>query len=115
MNLSRLKKSRLVELCIKSDLCVKGTIDELKQRLLQTGEHWDLSYVKTKCIIVQDAYSNVKQVSDVNLIPFDIWIRFVQKYSEQEVVVDETLREFFDMGLHYKSVARILQNCYLKK
>ena len=106
MNLSRLKKSRLVELCVKSDLCVKGTIDELKQRLLQTGEHWDLAYVKTKCIIVKDLYSNTEQVSDANLIPFEIWIHLVQKYTEQQVIVDETLREFFDRGLHYKTVAR---------
>jgi len=101
MNLLRLKKSQLVELCHKDDITPKGTIAVLKEKLLKTGKHWNLSFIKTKTKDDSNhPYSNVKQVSRIKLKSFSVWLNNIEYAIESsaEDYPDIPFRELFDTG-----------------
>jgi hypothetical protein len=101
MNLSRLKKSTLVQLCLELDIDARGTIQVLKERLVETRHHWDMKYVRTKCHknAATDLYSDTEQVSQVHLNSFSGWLNLLQTKLDEELPLDERLRHYFDRGL----------------
>jgi hypothetical protein len=107
MNLSRLKKSRLVELCYETDLDTRGKIPDLKQRLIKIG-HWDLKYVRTRGGSRSPyRYSDTEQVSKEEINSFDVWLKYLRERLEKDhldLELDPCLRDYFDRDVHPRSV-----------
>ncbi len=105
VNLSRLKKSRLVELCYETD--TKGTISVLKQKLIKLG-HWDLKYIRTRGGSKSPySYSETKQVSKEELNSFEVWLKYIRERLEKDhldLELDPCLRDYFDRDVHPRSV-----------
>lgn len=107
MNLSRLKKSRLVELCYETDLDTRGKIPDLKQRLIRLG-HWDLKYVRTRGGSRSPyRYSDTEQVSKEEINSFEVWLKYLRERLEKDhldLELDPCLRDYFDRDVHPRSV-----------
>jgi len=111
MNLMRLKKSKLVELCFEADLDTKGTIPILKERLCQAG-HWNLRYVKIKGGITKSDYTDTEQVSKEVLNSFSAWLNLLDttlKKENRNLELEPRLREYFDMDVHPKTVYHFIK------
>jgi len=125
MNLSKLKKSELVELCDAHGVVKTGTIPILKQRLLEQhpGFFWDLKHLRKRKRDKDDSvtidgrfwkdqvratFLNVAtavvtplpQVSTVKLVSFEHWRNYViEKCGDMELDMQE-LRDKFDADVH---------------
>ena len=104
MNLSRLKKSELTKLCSESNLSKIGTKKTLRNKLVKTGEHWDVPHLKIKKVKTPKYPRPPKQVSSTRLVSFTAWLDALQVVDP----TDETLRDMFDAGLSpYEARARL--------
>lgn len=113
MNLLRLKKSRLVEICAKEGVTPKGTIAVLKEKLLKTGKHWELKYIKINPKKLKyEAHTVPRQVSKVTFVSFDQWMvnlecwMGIDRYDNLEV----PFRDYFDQGFSEEEAMRDLKD-----
>jgi hypothetical protein len=112
MNLLKLKKVQLVELCKENGINTKGTIPVLKEKLLKTGKYWELKYVKIKTKKERDLGVVAKQVSRLMFVSFDRWMCYVEcclnmsRYDLPNV----PFRDYFDNGLTELAAVNIILN-----
>lgn len=112
MNLLKLKKVQLVELCKEDGIPIKGTIPVLKEKLLKTGKHWNLKYVKIKTKKERDLGVVAKQVSKLKFVSFDRWMCDVEYMvgKSRYDLPDVPFRDYFDNGLTEGDAALVILN-----